>query len=149
MSVTSDVFRLACAQLRRDENEVLHAYRDSKGYLTIGVGRLIDPARGGGITAAESQTLLTGDVMACVADLAGLPAWQGVKDDPLRSASLINMRFQLGAKGFREFTHALDRIAARDWAGAATALTASKWARQDTPARARRVIDGIVKGSAK
>jgi GH24 family phage-related lysozyme (muramidase) len=29
-------------QLKRDEGEVLHAYKDSLGYWTIGIGILID-----------------------------------------------------------------------------------------------------------
>ncbi len=42
-------------QLRRDEGEVLHAYQDSLGYWTIGIGVLIDKRKGGGITKAESE----------------------------------------------------------------------------------------------
>jgi len=33
-------------QLRRDEGEVLHEYKDSLGYSTIGIGRLIDKRKG-------------------------------------------------------------------------------------------------------
>jgi lysozyme len=42
-------------QLRRDEGEVLHAYQDKYGYWTIGVGRLIDARKGGGISVEESR----------------------------------------------------------------------------------------------
>ena len=37
-------------QLRRDEGCVLHAYPDHLGFLTLGIGRLIDRRKGGGIT---------------------------------------------------------------------------------------------------
>jgi lysozyme len=38
------------AHLRREEGEVLHVYKDHLGYLTIGVGRLIDKRKGGCIS---------------------------------------------------------------------------------------------------
>lgn len=49
-------------QLRRDEGEVLSAYQDHLGYWTIGVGRLIDKRKGGGLTSEESDYLLGNDI---------------------------------------------------------------------------------------
>ena len=40
--------------LRGEEGEVLTEYKDHLGYSTIGVGRLIDKRKGGGITKEES-----------------------------------------------------------------------------------------------
>jgi hypothetical protein len=57
------------AQLRRDEGEVLHAYSDHLGFTTIGVGRLIDKRRGGGITKEESKYLLENDIDRKLRDL--------------------------------------------------------------------------------
>lgn len=36
----TEVLNQITEDLRRHEGEVLHAYRDHRGYLTIGVGRL-------------------------------------------------------------------------------------------------------------
>ena len=55
--------------LRGDEGEVLTAYPDHLGYLTIGVGRLIDKRKGGGITPEESAYLLANDIMRKSMDL--------------------------------------------------------------------------------
>ena len=45
--------------LRRDEGRVRHAYQDHLGYWTIGVGRLIDQRKGGGLSEDEIDYLLT------------------------------------------------------------------------------------------
>ena len=41
-----------------EEGEKLSAYQDSMGFWTIGVGRLIDARKGGGISQEESRYLL-------------------------------------------------------------------------------------------
>ena len=69
------------AQLKRQEGEVLHAYEDSMGYWTIGVGRLIDERRGGGISPEESQYLLSNDVTRTQASVAARFAWYAALDD--------------------------------------------------------------------
>ena len=48
--------------IRKHEGFRSGAYCDTQGYLTIGYGRLIDARRGGGITDAEAEFLLAGDI---------------------------------------------------------------------------------------
>lgn len=127
------------ADLRRDEGVEPSAYQDHLGFWTIGVGRLIDKRKGGRLTDEEIDYLLANDIRACIADVDELPAWQAVKDDPVRARALLNMRFQLGATGLRGFKNSLARIAAKQWAAAGAALRQSKWYTQ-TPKRAERVI---------
>ena len=81
-------------QLRRDENEVLHAYTDSEGYLTIGVGRLIDKRKGGGLRPEESAYLLNNDVVDRTKALTAALPWFSQLDE-IRQGVLINMAFQL------------------------------------------------------
>lgn len=131
--------------LQRDEGRVRHAYQDHLGYLTIGVGRLIDRRRGGGLTDAEIDYLLDNDIRECIKDIEALPAWRAVSDDPVRARALINMRFQLGGEGLRGFTNSLAHIAAKNWVRAGANLRQSKWYRQ-TPERAERVIRMIETG---
>jgi lysozyme len=45
------------ARLIADEDEVLHAYQDHLGFLTIGIGVLIDERKGDGIAQEESRYL--------------------------------------------------------------------------------------------
>lgn len=46
------------AQLKAEEGRVPHAYQYHLGYWTIGVGRLIDKRKGGGLTPYEVDYLL-------------------------------------------------------------------------------------------
>jgi lysozyme len=131
-------------QLRRDEGEVLHAYDDHLGFATIGVGRLIDKRRGGGISAQESAYLLNNDIARVDAALRSRLSWYGQLDE-VRQGALINMGFQLGIDGLLGFTRSLACIRDGRFAEAETHLLASKWAEQ-TPARARRIARQVVTG---
>ena len=116
-------------QLVRDEGEVLHAYTDSMGYLTIGVGRLIDSRRGGGISHTESMLLLDNDIARTANELFAALPWAEHLDDA-RQGALINMAFNLGVPGMMAFKNTLALIQAGKWNEAADAMKASKWATQ-------------------
>ena len=131
-------------QLRRDEGERLHAYADHLGYLTIGVGRLIDQRRGGGISADESAYLLRNDVARVTQTLQERLPWFGALDE-VRQAALINMGFQLGVAGLMAFARSLACIRDGRYAEAETHMLNSKWAQQ-TPQRARRVARQVATG---
>ncbi len=133
------------ADLRSDEGVKPSVYQDQFGYWTIGVGRLIDARKGGHLSDDEIDYLLANDIHDAIADVSTWPAWQAVKDDPIRARGFLNMRFQLGHAGLMGFTHSLDAIAAKSWALAAAGLRASAWYSQ-TPARAERVIQMITTG---
>ena len=145
--IAPELLRGLTSDLERDEGRVPHAYQDHLGFWTIGIGRLIDRRKGGRLTDAEIDHLLENDIRVAIADIADLPAWQAVKDDPVRARALLNMRFQLGGAGLRGFTNSLRLIAAKDWAGAGHNLRQSLW-RKQTPARAERVIRMIETGTA-
>lgn len=133
-------------ELRRDEGEVLHAYPDHLGYLTLGVGRLIDKRKGGGISADESAYLLRNDVARFVADLdRELPWWRDL--DPVRQRVLINMAFNLGIKGLMGFRNTLRMVREGDYAGAAEGMLNSLWARQ-VKGRAVRLSEMMKTGKA-
>lgn len=131
-------------QLRRDENDILHAYPDSLGYLTIGVGRLIDKRRGGGISEDESDYLLHNDVRRVTRELSDHLPWLHRLDD-VRRAVFINMAFQMGVAGLLKFHNTLACAERDDWAGTSKGMLNSKWARQ-TPKRAARLSKQIITG---
>lgn len=131
-------------QLRRDEGEVLHAYKDSLGYWTLGVGRLVDERKGGGITKEESAYLLANDIQRKTIEvLAALP-W-AERLDPVRFNVLLNMGFQLGVDGLLGFKNTLALIKAGDYARASDNMKLSKWHVQ-TPERADRLRTQITTG---
>lgn len=131
-------------QLIRDEGMVLHAYEDSLGYLTIGVGRLIDKRKGGGITEAEAFMLLDNDIERITRELERQLPWTAQLDEARRGA-LVNMAFQLGVAGLLQFRRALAAMRDDDWDTTAAELIGSRWAQQ-TPERAQRVARQIKTG---
>jgi len=126
-------------QLRDEEGEVLHAYTDSEGWLTIGIGRLLDKRKGGGITEEESAYLLSNDIAKFESQLdKSLPWWRGLTEP--RQAVILGMTFQMGIDGLLGFKNTLAMVKSGDYAGASENMLKSKWAQQ-TPARAKRMSD--------
>lgn len=124
-------------QLRREEGSIPHAYLDSLGYWTIGVGRLIDKRRGGHLSDDEIEYLLRNDIERCTAAIrAALPWFDGLSEP--RQAVLIGMAFQMGTGGLLAFNQTLAAVHDDRWSVAAALMLRSKWAQQ-TPARAGRM----------
>jgi lysozyme len=129
----------AVEQIRRHEGEVLHAYQDHLGWWTIGVGRLIDKRKGGGITREESDYLLNNDVTTRLSELERRLPWFNELNDA-RKAVLLNMSFQMGVAGLMGFTKTLAHVKAGEYLLAADSMLQSKWANQ-TPRRANELAD--------
>ncbi|MBB4642381.1 glycoside hydrolase family protein [Rhizorhapis suberifaciens] len=132
------IITLATKHLNREEGRIPHAYQDHIGFWTIGVGRLIDKRKGGRLTDEEIDYLLANDIRRFMNAMKDWPAWQAVKDDPVRAVALLSMCFQLGVQGLAGFKNSLDLVAQKRWDEAAANMMQSKWAKQ-TPARAKRV----------
>ena len=131
-------------QLRRDESEVLTVYPDSLGYLTIGVGRLVDRRKGGGITAEESAYLLANDIRRKTSEVIAALPWSE-RLDSVRFAVLVNMAFQLGIDGLLGFKNTLALIKSGDYVKASDNMALSKW-RSQTPERCDRLRQQIITG---
>lgn len=129
-------------QLRRDEGEKLAAYQDHLGYWTIGVGRLIDDRKGGGLTAEESAYLLQNDIDRKEAALVKALPWVNSLSEA-RKGVLVNMAFQLGVAGLLAFKNTLKAIEAGDYEAGAAGMGNSKWAQQ-TPGRCARLQKQLI-----
>lgn len=129
---TSNITRL----LRGEEGEVLTEYKDHLGYSTIGVGRLIDARKGGGITAEESAYLLGNDIQKKLSELERKLPWVKELDDARRGV-LLSMAFQMGTEGLLGFKNTLEMVRTGRYTDAAKGMLNSLWAKQ-TPQRAKR-----------
>jgi len=131
-------------QLIRDERLILHAYPDSEGFWTIGVGRMIDLRKGGGISHDEAIFLLQNDVLHVTGQLAETFPWTQALDEARRGA-LLNMAFNMGIHGLAEFHHMLGALEQADYETAAQEMLSSKWAQQ-VGARAERLAEQMRTG---
>lgn len=112
-------------QLIRDEGLRLKPYKDTEGFLTIGVGRNLD---GKGITKEEAMELLDNDMQEIIIQLSTQLPWTKNLYGP-RFGVLINMGM-MGVPKLLEFKKMLAAIKAEDWSAAAKELLDSKYAKQ-------------------
>lgn len=131
-------------QLRRDEGVVEHAYIDSEGWTTIGVGRLIDKRKGGRLRDDEIEYLLQNDITEKSDELIRHLPWVADLDEA-RKGVLINMAFNLGVNGLLGFRKTLALVKAGDYARASVEMLDSKWARQ-VKGRAARLSEQMRTG---
>ncbi len=130
--------------LEEEEGRVRHAYLDSKGYWTIGVGRLIDGRLGGGLSNSEIDFLLSNDIAEKTREVLAKLPWAAGLNEP-RRAVLIGMAFQMGIDGLLGFKATLRAVEDEHWSDAAEHMRQSLWAKQ-TPARARRMAHQMESG---
>lgn len=137
---------LLIKELERDEGRVLHAYQDSLGWWTIGIGRLIDKRKGGGISNEEADYLKRNDIARFKAELDKVaPWWRSVS--PVRQRAIQNLAFNLGAGGLvQKWPKTVAMMKAGQWREAAAAIRANKvWVNQ-VGARAERIAKQIEAG---
>ena len=111
------------AMLIRHEALRLKPYKDSKGILTIGVGRNLEAT---GITEAEAMQMLDNDIARVVSYCRQAFGWFNGLDDS-RQSVVASMVFNLGAAGFNEFVKMKDALAKGNFDEAANQMLLSKW----------------------
>ena len=125
--------------IEREEDRVPYGYYDSRGFLTCGIGFLIDKDKGGRIPDAVMNFWLDYILDAVDAELdKALPWWRRQPPDVQRA--LAQMAYQLGLPKLLGFKKMLGALQAGDYTLAKKEGLDSAWAKQ-TPARADRVTD--------
>ena len=119
-----------------DEGLRLMPYRCSAGKLTIGYGTTFP-------LSEEEAHLLLRRRLEKVLDRCerSFPWW--AKLSPARQQVIASMGYQMGMDGLMGFKKMLAAIERNE---AAKEMMDSKWAKQDTPARARRLAKVMVRG---
>jgi len=112
-------------QLMRDEGVRYRPYRDTRGFLTVGVGRNLDAVP---FSKDEVTLMLENDVRDKVEGLKQF-AWFAALD-PVRQGAVVNMAFNLGLSGLLHFPHMLAALGKQDYETAATEMANSDWAKQ-------------------
>jgi lysozyme len=139
------------AELTRDEGRKLSAYSDSLGYLTIGVGHLIDERKGGRLPDAIIDALLDYDIDEKAATLDRRAPWWSNLDD-VRQRVMLNMVFNMGwgdgTNGLSGFHNTLAAVQEGRYADAAAGMRASLWYRQ-VGDRAERLAYAMEHGAVR
>ena len=131
------MIELLTKHLSMEEGFKSNCYTDTEGFLTIGIGRLIDPRRDGGISRKEAEFLLENDIdRVCTQLDSAIPWWLGLSDT--RKVVLASMAFQMGVGTLLTFTNTLKHVRTGNYFLASEAMLASLWAKQ-TPDRANRL----------
>ncbi len=126
-----------------EEGRERYAYYDTRGYLTIGIGCLVDKRIVGaaGLCDEAIDAQFAHDSARARKDAAALPGFQRCNE--VRQAVLVSMCFQLGnLQGWPRFKAAL---ALGDYEMAAREGLDSLWAKQ-TPKRAERQMQMLKTG---
>jgi lysozyme len=118
-----------------------HGYRDTLDNLTIGFGRCIEPGVGLGLTRDEARVLLENDVFRCLGEVKRWPWFDGLK--PVHQSVLVQLCHQLGYSNLSGFNRMLLALSKGDMDTAADELLDSRFARQQTPARAQRLAQQL------
>lgn len=116
----------------KHEGEVNHAYQDSEGYWTIGVGHLIDKQKGGKISHEISMLILDDDIAEVMNQCDRAFDWFDDLDE-VRKIVILNMVFNLGLAGFKDFKKTIQYIDNENYNEASIEMLDSKWASQVGP----------------
>lgn len=125
-------------QVGQHEGTERYAYRDSRGYLTIGKGRCIDERGKNPLSDKAIDFLLNEQIDVVEKDLdRWLSWWRNL--DQIRQRVLADMCYNMGIYTLRQFDHTLRFIQAGNYAEAAKAMVLSDWYKE-TGRRAIRLV---------
>jgi len=134
------------AELTRDEGFRERAYRDHLGFLTIGIGFMIDPDHNGAAVMPKAVADLWLRDIIKKREFAldnEIPWWRELSD--ARQRALLNLSYQIGVKGLLKFEKMLGLMKAGKFNMAAMEALDSRWSSQ-TPKRAARIAELIRSG---
>lgn len=106
-------------------------YKDSLGFWTVGVGHLIDPAKGGSLPPHIVQALLTWDIAEHQNQLTAAQPWVRTLDE-VRQTVMDDMTFNLGIEpfdhdGFKDWPIFIEQVRTGQYAAAAANMRSTVW----------------------
>lgn len=154
----SDALRLLDS-VTSDEAYKITPYKDSKGLWTFAIGRCLETHP---LTAAEWKMLLDNgwinvsvgklgaqwmastELHNCEVSLKIFPWFSQIGD--VRQNAFIEMAYQMGLDHFNGFHQMITAASVGDWAAVHDEALDSKWAREDSPARAKKLATMLLTG---
>jgi lysozyme len=135
---------LASQLVGEEEGREAFAYPDTRGFLTIGIGALVDKRVHGaaGLCSEAIDAQFAHDSTRARADAMRLLGFERCND--VRQAVLVSMCFQLG--DLHDWPNFRRAIEVGDYSTAAQHGLDSDWARTQTPKRANRQMRMLASG---
>lgn len=111
------------AELVEDEGSRSRAYTDTRGNVTVGIGRNLT---GKGLSMGEIDFLYINDVSDCCTSLdTNVGWWRDLADAQQRV--MLNLCFNMGWQGLNEFKNFLYYMQRHEFSNAAVELQNSDW----------------------
>ena len=122
-------------------NGRFYQYIDTNGYPTIGYGHKILKGEdfSKGLTPKQADELLKQDAQSAVNQTNRLIAQIPVTQEAAQI--LANMVFQMGETGVSNFKNMWEALKNQDYQKASKEMLDSKWARKDSPSRAKELAN--------
>lgn len=121
-----------------------HAYLDSLGICTVGVGRNLSIS-GPGLSTEECIYLLRNDITRVTQELQSYPWFQF--QDTVRREVLIELCFNMGIEHLLEFKNMISYLDKKNYMMAESELRSSKWATQVGYERLNDICNRLIIGS--
>lgn len=123
------------------KNGRFYQYTDTNGYPTIGYGHKILSGEdfSKGLTSEQADKLLKQDAQSAINQTNRLIAQIPVTQEAAQI--LANMVFQLGETGVSNFKNMWDALRKQDYQKASKEMLDSKWAKTDSPNRAKELAN--------
>lgn len=136
------------ADIQGAESCKLTAYRDTRGFWTIGWGHLLDQSidwTGHTITQAVADALLAGDIAEAQAHAEKLPEYADQTD--CRENAITELVFNMGLQHWLGFKKCRAAIQSKNWQEAVHELLSSAWSGQVGTKRSGRLAGYLLTGS--
>ena len=128
-------------EIKKHEGFSSTVYKCTAGYDTIGYGQRVKYLK---VTEEQATEWLEEELQNLKYLLANRYDWFLPAPKEVQNI-VINMNYQLGVSAFSKFKKTIFFLANKDYKGASIEMLDSKWARTDTPRRAKEFSDRLRK----
>ena len=128
-------------EIKKHEGFSSTVYKCTAGYDTIGYGQRVKYLK---VTEEQATEWLQEELQNLKYKLADKYEWFLPSPQEVQEI-VINMNYQLGVTAFSKFKKTIFLLANGDYKAASTEMLDSKWARTDTPRRAKELSDRLRK----
>lgn len=121
-----------------------YAYTDTRGYITVGVGKNIDPRSHTGLTTEEMVYLMRNDIAECRKELTGHPWYDGL--DFVRKDIIVELCYNMGLPILNKFHKMKSALEKKNYGEASKQLLDSLWAKQVGKHRSNTLAKRLITG---